>query len=137
MFECHNRGGRLALLGNAVKLHALSRFIDDYMEVPEWRSFFVGAHAASTGRWITVRKQLFPTQSLLWGPMEPSGDGWCTNLIFAEKWSPSWKGKGWRVNDTPCFLKHGFICQKPKSTSGTDNIKNGQTNLVYQYRTFN
>ena len=124
MFECHNRGGRLAVLENAVKLHALSRFIDDYLG-----AFFVGAY--TTKRWITVRKELFPVQSLLWGPSEPSGDGWCTNLIFAEKWNSKWKGKGWRVNDIPCFLKQGFVCQKPKSASGTNNIKNGQTNLVY------
>ena len=134
-FECHNLGGRPAVLGNAVKLHALSRFIDDYMEVPRWRFFFVGAHAVSTGRWITVRKQLFPTQSLLWGPSEPSGDGWCADLIFAEKWNSNWKGKGWRINDQDCLSKEGFVCQKPKNTSGTDNIKNGQTNLVYQYAT--
>ena len=126
-FECHNLGGRLAVVGNAVKLHALSRFIDDYMEVPRWRFFFVGAHAVSTGRWITVRKQLFPTQSLLWGPSEPSGDGLCTDLIFAEKWNSNWKGKGWRINDQDCFSKEGFVCEKPKNISGTDNIKNGQT----------
>ena len=126
-FECHNRGGRLAVLGNAVKLHALSRFIDDYTGALV--DFFVGAF--STKRWITVRKELFPVQSLLWGPSQPSGDGWCTNLIFAEKWNSKWKGKGWRVNDTPCFLKQEFVCQKPKSTSGTDNIKNSQTDLVY------
>ena len=127
MFECHNRGGRLAVLENAFKLHALLRFIDDYMGAGV--AFSVGAY--TTKRWITVRKELFPVQSLLWGPSEPSGDGWCTNLIFAEKWNSKWKGKGWRVNDIPCFLKQGFVCQKPKSTSGTDNIKNGQTNLVY------
>ena len=97
------------------------------MEVPRWGFFFVGAHAVSTGRWITVRKQLFPTQSLLWGPSEPSGDGWCTELIFGEKWNSNWKGKGWRINDQDCFSKEGFVCEKPKNTSGTDNIKNGRT----------
>ena len=91
----------------------------------------IRANHVTTEHWISVRKQLFPAPSLLWGPSEPSGDGWCTNLIFAEKWDFKWKGKGWRVNDTPCFLKQGFVCQKPKNTSGTDKIKNGQTNLVY------
>ena len=125
-FECHNRGGRLAVLGNAVKLHALSRFIDDYTGALV--DFFVGAY--TTERWITVRNQLFPAHSLLWGPSQPSGDGWCTDLIFAEKWLSQWKGKGWRVNDGSCWSKRGFVCQKPKNTSGTDSIKNGQTNLV-------
>ena len=125
MFECHNRGGRLAVLGNAVKLHALSRFIDEYMGALV--DFFVGAH--TTERWITVRKQLFPAQSLLWGPSEPSGDGWCTEMKFGEKWNSNWKG--WRISDKACLSKEGFVCEKPKNNSGTDNIKNGQTNLVY------
>ncbi|XP_073235542.1 uncharacterized protein [Porites lutea] len=34
MFKCHNLGGRRAVLGNAVQLHALSRFIDDYIGDP-------------------------------------------------------------------------------------------------------
>ena len=114
MFECHNRGGRLAVLGNTVKLHALSRFIDDYMGALEY--FFVGAY--TTERWITVRKQLFPAQSLLWGPSEPSGDGWCTEMKFGEKWNLYWKG--WRINDKDCSSKEGFVCEKPKNTSGTD-----------------
>ena len=117
MFECHNRGGRLAVLGNTVKLHALSRFIDDYVEdLGYFSSFFVGAHAISDGRWITVRKQLFPAQSLLWGTSQPSGDGWCTDLIFEEKWN----SKGWRINDQNCLSKEGFVCQKPKNTSGNN-----------------
>ena len=117
MFECHNRGGRLAVLGNAVKLHALSRFIDDYMEdLGYFNRFSVGAH--TTKRWITVRKQLFPAQSLLWGPSEPSGDGWCTEMKFREKWNSYWKG--WRINDKTCLSKEGFVCEKPKNTSGTD-----------------
>ena len=116
MFKCHNRGGRLAVLGNAVKLDALSRFIDDYMGALEY--FFVGAHVISDGRWITVRKQLFPAQSLLWGPSEPSGDGWCTEMKFGEKWNSHWKG--WRINDKACLSKGGFVCEKPKNTSGTD-----------------
>ena len=114
MFECHNRGGRLAVLGNTVKLHALSRFIDEYMGALEY--FFVGAY--TTERWITVRKQLFPAQSLLWGPSEPSGDGWCTEMKFGEKWNLYWKG--WRINDKDCSSKEGFVCEKPKNTSGTD-----------------
>ena len=125
MFECHNRGGRLAVLGNADKLHALSRFFDDYMGALE--DFFVGAY--TTERWISVRKQLFPAESLLWGPSEPSGDGWCTEMKIGEKWNSNWKG--WRINDKACLSKEGFVCEKPKNNSGTDNIKNGQTNLVY------
>ena len=31
MFKCHNLGGRRAVLGNAIQLHALSRFTDDYI----------------------------------------------------------------------------------------------------------
>ena len=130
-FECHNRGGRLAVLGNVVKpqtLSSLSRFMDEYLE--EQVYFFVGAYAISDGRWITARKQLFPAQSLLWGPSEPSGDGWCTDLIFGEKWNSNWKGKGWRINDENCLSKEGFVCQKPKTTAG-NNTKNYQTNLVY------
>ena len=34
MFKCHNLGGRRAVLGNAVQLHSLSRFIDDYIGDP-------------------------------------------------------------------------------------------------------
>ena len=115
MFECQNHGGSLAVLGNTTKLHALSRFIDDYVE--DLRYFFVGAHAISDGRWITVQKQLFPAQSLLWGTSQPSGDGWCTDLIFEEKWN----SKGWRINDQNCFSEEGFVCQKPtKNTSGNN-----------------
>ena len=117
MFECQNHGGRLAVLGNTTKLHALSRFIDEYVEGLRYFSFFfVGAHAISDGRWITVRKQLFPAQSLLWGTSQPSGDGWCTDLIFEEKWN----SKGWRINDQNCLSKEGFVCQKPKNTLGNN-----------------
>ena len=118
MFECQNHGGRLAVLGNTTKLHALSRFIDDYVEdLGYFNEFFVGAHAISDGRWITVQKQLFPAQSLLWGTSQPSGDGWCTDLIFEEKWN----SKGWRINDQNCFSEEGFVCQKPtKNTSGNN-----------------
>ena len=117
LFECQNHGGRLAVLGNTTKLHALSRFIDDYVEDLGFSNdFFVGAHAISDGRWITVRKQLFPAQSLLWGTSQPSGDGWCTDLIFEEKWN----SKGWRINDQNCLSKEGFVCQKPKNTSGNN-----------------
>ena len=130
-FECHNRGGRLAVIGNVVKpqtLSSLSRFMDEYLE--EQVYYFVGAYAVSDGRWITARKQLFPAQSLLWGPSEPSGDGWCTDLIFGEKWNSNWKGKGWRINDENCLSKEGFVCQKPKTTAG-NNTKNDHRKLVH------
>ena len=117
MFECQNHGGRLPVLGNTTKLHAFSRSIDDYEEDLGYFSiFFVGAHIISDGRWITVRKQLFPAQSLLWGTSQPSGDGWCTDLIFEEKWN----SKGWRINDQNCLSKEGFVCEKPKNTSGNN-----------------
>ena len=117
MFECQNHGGRLPVLGNTTKLHAFSRSIDDYEEDLRYFSiFFVGAHVISDGRWITVRKQLFPAQSSLWGTSQPSGDGWCTDLIFEEKWN----SKGWRINDQNCLSKEGFVCQKPKNTSGNN-----------------
>ena len=117
MFKCQNLGGRLAVLGNAVKLRALSRSIYDYVEdLGFYNDFFIGAHAISDGRWITVRKQLFPAQSLLWGTSQPSGDGWCTDLIFEGKWN----SKGWRINDQNCLSKEGFVCQKPKKTSGNN-----------------
>ena len=115
--ECHNRGGRLAILEDGVKPgHTLTNFIDAYMD--EWGYFYVGAYAVSDGRWITVKNQPFSTKSSLWGPAEPSGDGWCADLIFAEKWNPNWEGKGWRVNDQPCITKQGFVCQKQKGASG-------------------
>ena len=115
--ECHNRGGRLAVLEDGVKPgHTLTNFIDEYMD--EWEYFYVGAYAVSDGRWITVNNQPFSTKSSLWGPAEPSGDGGCADLIFAEKWNPNWKGKGWRVNDQPCITKQGFVCQKQKDASG-------------------
>ena len=117
MFECQNHGGRLPVLGNTTKLHAFSRSIDDYEEdLGNFSFFFVGAHVISDGRWITVRKQLFPAQSLLWGTSQPSGDGWCTDLIFEEKWN----AKGWRINDQNCLSQEGFVCQKPKNTSGNN-----------------
>ena len=117
MFECQNHGGRLPVLGNTTKLHAFSRSIDDYEEDLGYFSiFFVGAHIISDGRWITVRKQLFPAQSLQWGTSQPSGDGWCTDLIFEEKWN----SKGWRINDQNCLSKEGFVCEKPKNTSGNN-----------------
>ena len=116
MFKCQNLGGRLAVLGNDVKLRAYSRFIEDYVEDQTYFNYFVfvGAHVVSDGRWITVRKQLLSAQSLPWGSFQPSGDGWCTDLIFEEKWN----SKGWRINDKNCLSKEGFVCQKPKNISG-------------------
>jgi len=116
--ECHNRGGRLAVLEDGMKPgHTLTKFIDEYVGESEY--FYVGAYAVSDGRWITVNNQPFSTKSSLWGPAEPSGDGWCADLIFAEKWNPNWKGKGWRINDIPCLEKQAFVCQKEKEASGT------------------
>ena len=116
MFKCQNLGGRLAVLGNDVKLRAYSRFIEDYVEDLTYFNYFVfvGAHVVSDGRWITVRKQLLSAQSLPWGSFQPSGDGWCTDLIFEEKGN----SKGWRINDKNCLSKEGFVCQKPKNISG-------------------
>lgn len=106
------------MLESDAKPQSLTKFIDEY--AVEWEYFYVGAYAASDGRWITVNNQLFPSKSSLWGPLEPSGDGWCADMIFGEKWNSNWNGKGWRINDAACLAKNGFVCQKQKDASGED-----------------
>ena len=96
----------------------MTRFIDEYLRRSDY--FYVGAYADNDGRWVTVKNQLFSPQRPLWGPWEPSGDGWCADLIFGERWDSRWKGKGWRINDEACFTKQGFVCQKQKHTLGKD-----------------
>lgn len=97
--------------------HKITKYIDDYLD--EWSYFFIGAYAANNGQWITVQNEPFPFNkySSLWGPYEPSGDGWCGDLILGEKWNEYWKGKGWRINDSGCLTKEAFICQRQKHDS--------------------
>ena len=124
--ECYNRGGRLAVFKHGIKLQEFSEFIDDYLD--EWRRFHVGArYTISNGRWITVKNETFSLNKFqsLWGPFEPSGDGWCADMIFGEKWDNKWKGKGWRINDEVCSSKIGFICEKQNLVSGKDDHRPG------------
>ena len=108
------------MLKSGVEPHKITDFIDDYLD--EWTYFAIGAYAASNGRWITVKNEPFPFNkySSLWGPHEPSGDGWCGDLILGEKWNDYWKGKGWRINDGACLTKEAFICQRHKQDSSKD-----------------
>lgn len=103
---------------NTVKPKKITEFVDEYIE--GWETFYVGAYVVSTGQWITVNSQIFDSKSSLWGPGQPSGDGWCADMLFGEKWDPKWKGKGWRLNDESCYLTTGFICQKLKNPYGKD-----------------
>ena len=91
---------------NTFKLHAIRKFMDEYMEESE--EIFVGGLTVNTGRWNTVANALFDSKSPLWGPGEPSGDGVCTDMLFKENWIPKW-----RINDEDCFKQIGFVCQKP------------------------
>ena len=115
---CQSLGGRLAVFQNGVSPKKITKFIADYTE--ERIHFFVGAYAASDGRWITVKNEELSSNSSLWGPYEPSGDGWCGDLIFGQKWDQNWRGKGWRINDEPCLSKQAFVCQMEKHDSGKD-----------------
>ncbi len=112
--DCRNRGGQLAVFENGFEPHKITKFMNDYLD--EWAYISVGAKASSDGRWITVKNESFSLNkySSLWGPNEPSGDGWCGALIFGEKWDVSWRGKGWRINDDACLAKGGFVCQRQK-----------------------
>ena len=105
---------------DGVDSNKITKFIDDYID--EWTFFSVGAFAASDGRWITVKNEpfSFDKYSSLWGPYEPSGDGWCGDLILGEKWNEYWKGKGWRINDGACLTKEAFICQRQKRNLSMD-----------------
>lgn len=118
--DCYNRGGRLAVFEHGSKAHAqkINEFVDDYLD--EWGYFYVGAYAVSDGQWITVENKTFSLTKFqsLWGPFEPSGDGWCADMIFGEKWDNKWKGKGWRINDEVCSSEIGFICEKKNLVPG-------------------
>lgn len=118
--QCHNRGGKLAEFENSLTTHALSTFLDGYVEY--WSGFHVGAQILSSERWITVGYQEFDSTSSLWGPGEPSGNGWCANMILGEKWRKDWRGKGWRLDSDVCNINLGFVCQKKKTTSGTNTF---------------
>ena len=114
--DCRNRGGWLAVFAKGFEPHKITKFIDDYEDELSYIS--VGAYA-SDGRWITVKNKPFPKNkySSLWGPYEPSGHGWCGDLIFGEKWNNNWRGKGWRINDNSCLTLEAFVCQKTKHDS--------------------
>lgn len=114
--QCHNRGGKLAEFENSLNGYALSTFLDGYMEY--WGLFHVGAEVLSSERWITVENQPFDSTSSLWGPGEPSGDGWCANMMLGEKWRKDWRGKGWRLDSDSCNINLGFVCQKDTTTPG-------------------
>lgn len=117
--DCWTRGGELARLKSGLEPQKITEFIDDYLHVDQWSYFFIAAYASNHGPWITVKNEAFPFNkySSLWGPYEPSGDGWCGDLILGEKWNDYWKGKGWRINDGACLTKEAFICQKQKHGS--------------------
>ena len=108
--ECHKRGGRLAMFESRLSFHNLTGFLEDYMDYLGW--FHIGAHAVGAGHFITIEYKQFNRTSSLWGPGEPSGDGLCSNMLFHR----GWKGR-WRVNDAPCNIKMGFVCQKKKNAS--------------------
>lgn len=117
--DCWTRGGRLAMIKRGLEPHKITKFIDDYLD--RWSYFFTGAYAehGNSGQWITVKNESFPFNkySSLWGPNEPSGDGWCGDLILGEKWNSYWKGKGWRINDGACLTEEAYICQRQKNES--------------------
>ena len=81
----------------------------------EWEVFYVGGYVSNTRRWTTVLNEPFDSQSSLWGPGEPSGDGLCGDMLFRENWSPKW-----RINDEKCSMRIGFVCEKQKTASGKD-----------------
>ena len=109
--ECYNRGGRFGVFENTLKLHLITKFIDEYMD--ERETIFVGGYAVDTGQWITVTNEVFASKSSLWGPGEPSGDGLCGDMRFRENWNPKW-----RINDEDCSSELGFVCQKPMTGAG-------------------
>ena len=117
--DCWTRGGRLAVIKSGLEPHQITKFVDDYLD--QWSYLFTGAYAehATNGHWITVKSESFPFNkySSLWGPHEPSGDGWCGDLILGEKWNDQWKGKGWRINDGACLTQEAYICQRQKHDS--------------------
>ena len=125
--DCYNRGGHLVVLKDTKIAQKISEVLDEYLN--EWENYYVGAHAVSDSQWITVRNKIFPFDKFqsLWGPYEPSGDGWCGNMINGEKWNDAWKGKGWRINDVNCFSRQGYICEKKTSISGEDKVFLKQT----------
>ncbi|XP_067041831.1 uncharacterized protein [Acropora muricata] len=108
--ECRQRGGRLATFESNLTTQYFTEFLEDYMEYLDW--FHIGARAVRTGDFITIEYKQFNRTSSLWGPGEPSGDGMCSNMLFKQEW----EGR-WRVNDAPCNIKMGFVCQKKKNTS--------------------
>ena len=117
--ECLIHGGKLAVLREGENFDELMTFLEDFNQ--ESVRLYVGGFAASEGKWISVKTELFPTKTSLWGPHEPSGDGWCGSLALGEKWNPIWKGKGWRINDRPCLVAMGWICQKEKQSSSKNS----------------
>ena len=115
--ECHRRGGRLATFESNLTTQYLTAFLEDYMEYLGW--FHIGARVVPTGHFITIEYKQFNRTSSLWGPGEPSGDGLCSNMLFRQEW----EGR-WRVNDAPCNIKMGFICQKKQNTSAGKETAN-------------
>lgn len=107
------------MIKSGLEPHKITKFTDDYLDQLSY--FYTGAYAAHTnnGQWITVKNESFPFNKYfsLWGPYEPSGDGWCGDLILGEKWNDYWKGKGWRINDGDCLTKEAYICQRQKHVS--------------------
>ena len=104
--ECHQRGGRLAMFESNLNTQYLTGFLEDYMEY--LGSFHTGASRLKTGRFITIEHQQFSRTSPLWGPGQPSGNGFCGVM---------WLYSGWRLNDESCNNKRGFVCQKKKNSS--------------------
>lgn len=98
---------------NTMRPHSITEFFDEYMM--EWETFYVGGHTANTGQWITVTNELFDSDSSLWGPGEPSGDGLCGVMLLVENWNPKW-----RINDDNCLYNVGFVCEKQKTAAGKD-----------------
>ena len=111
--ECHKRGGRLAVFESSLTTQDLTAFLEDYMEYLGW--FHIDA--LPVAHFVTTEQKQFSLTSSLWGPGEPSWDGWCGNMILGQK--------GWRVNDESCYVNIGFVCQTKTNTSGKE------TNIIY------
>ena len=100
----------------------LNAFLEDYMEYLGW--FHIDA--LPVAHFETIEHKRFNVTSSLWGPGEPSGDGWCGNMLLGQK--------GWRVNDESCYVNIGFVCQKKKNTSGKETNKIYNSEIKYYFK---
>ncbi|XP_048245682.1 hepatic lectin-like [Haliotis rufescens] len=102
--DCQSDHGHLVKLDSSAKNELIVKFAQELrLEVGKLVGFNIGAKDGDeNGHWTWYDNT--PVSSPKWGPNEPSGDGYCAQILSAHSY---------RWNDVNCSDSWGYICEIP------------------------